>query len=218
MSAALIVQRRSQMLTHCYLYYELDQPIISDDQWQRWALELADLQRAHPEPVGFYDKAFQDWTGETGFHLPRGGIEHVRATHVLKLHNNPDLRAAPASIAAEPEPANLRNFASSDEPGQLVRGRIVSTSYGTGPYKITDVQGPCTCPSYSDSINGKGKPPKATAPHFHITVEDMDPPKGKRDTRGWLNGFRSDGTCVWSDDRLIFGDLVSGAQHDLFGF
>ena len=44
----IIRQRRSQMLVHSYLYYRLDKPIISDDTWQKWANELAELQRENP--------------------------------------------------------------------------------------------------------------------------------------------------------------------------
>ena len=33
------------MLVHSYLYYKLDNPIIDDDTWQKWANELAELQR-----------------------------------------------------------------------------------------------------------------------------------------------------------------------------
>tara|TARA_R110000824_G_scaffold241698_3_gene430444 strand:+ start:1845 stop:2168 length:324 start_codon:yes stop_codon:yes gene_type:complete len=67
-----IRQRRSQMLVHSYLYYEKDEPIIDDFKWQRWADELAVLQKenvGHCE-IGFYDKEFADWTGDTGCALP----------------------------------------------------------------------------------------------------------------------------------------------------
>lgn len=100
--AALIAQRRTQMVVHSYLYYVLDQPIVSDDTWQRWADELAQLQRAHPGPVNDMDHDFADWTGDTGMHLPRGGTVHLQALHLLKLHENPQLRTG---HQVEPEPA-----------------------------------------------------------------------------------------------------------------
>ena len=47
--AELILQRRLQMLVHSYIYYELNDNIISDNTWSKWAVELADLQNKYPE-------------------------------------------------------------------------------------------------------------------------------------------------------------------------
>ena len=46
--------------------------IVDDDTWQRWANELSDLQRENPDccKISFYDKAFVDWTGDSGAFLP----------------------------------------------------------------------------------------------------------------------------------------------------
>ena len=67
-----IRQRRAQMLVHSCIYYEMDNNIISDHTWQRWADELQKLQEEHPEHlnIGFYDWNFRDWDGATGAHLP----------------------------------------------------------------------------------------------------------------------------------------------------
>ena len=69
----LIKRRRSQMLIHSYMYYEKDNPVISDDQWQVWADELEKLQKTYPEhcKLDWYDNVFADWDGATGCHLPR---------------------------------------------------------------------------------------------------------------------------------------------------
>jgi len=64
-----IRQRRSQMLVHSYLYYVLDDSVVDDGTWQRWADELTELQKQNHK-IGFYDKAFKDWDGSTGMHLP----------------------------------------------------------------------------------------------------------------------------------------------------
>ena len=64
-----IKQRRTQMMIHSYLYYELDNNIITDAKWQEWADELVELQKQKKD-IGFYDKAFADWSGATGCHLP----------------------------------------------------------------------------------------------------------------------------------------------------
>lgn len=65
---------RLLMLVHSYLYYVLDDPIVSDDVWQSWANELTHLQNS-PEWIDIktdmpYDEAFKDWDGTTGHHLP----------------------------------------------------------------------------------------------------------------------------------------------------
>lgn len=65
-----IRQRRTQMMVHSYLYYVMDENVIDDDTWQRWADELVELQK-QKKVIGFYDKEFADWTGATGMHLPR---------------------------------------------------------------------------------------------------------------------------------------------------
>lgn len=64
-----IKQRRSQMLIHSCIYYEMDDNIVSDDKWQQWAEELTELQKDCKE-IGFYDREFKDWDGTTGAHLP----------------------------------------------------------------------------------------------------------------------------------------------------
>ena len=71
--AEKIKQRRAQMLIHSYIYYRLDDNIVSDHQWQHWAFELAKLQNENPNEckIGFFDKEFEGWTGaHGGSHLP----------------------------------------------------------------------------------------------------------------------------------------------------
>ena len=85
----LIKRRRSQMLIHSCLYYELDETVIDDHVWQSWADELEELQRNHPEycKIGFFDFEFKDWTGATGNHLPlRDPWVHTKAQYILSLH------------------------------------------------------------------------------------------------------------------------------------
>ena len=67
-----IRQRRRQILVHSYIYYELDDSIVSDNQWTKWALELVELQRKFPfiaEQVEFHAD-FLDFDGSTGYSLP----------------------------------------------------------------------------------------------------------------------------------------------------
>ena len=82
-----IRQRRTQMLVHSYLYYELDQNIITDEKWQQWADELVELQKEKLE-IGFYDEAFKDWSGATGMHLPFEDWVKARAKNLLRYKQN----------------------------------------------------------------------------------------------------------------------------------
>ena len=65
-----IARRRRQMLIHSYLYYRMDSPVIPDETWTHWAQQLERLQRKFGWRIGFYDEAFRDWNGSSGFHLP----------------------------------------------------------------------------------------------------------------------------------------------------
>lgn len=70
--AEKIQQRRLQMLIHSCIYYEMDQNIISDRQWDIWAKELRQLQTDYPEisrQVEWYP-FFKDWDASTGAFLP----------------------------------------------------------------------------------------------------------------------------------------------------
>ena len=59
------------MLVHSYIYYELNQNIISDAQWSKWAMELVELQKQYPEEAKQVEFAemFADWDGSSGAFL-----------------------------------------------------------------------------------------------------------------------------------------------------
>ena len=82
-----IKQRRAQMLIHSYIYYKLDDAIISDDLWQSYANELVTLQARYTLPIGFYDAVFKDWDASTGYHLPADSWVIEKATYIIKLHS-----------------------------------------------------------------------------------------------------------------------------------
>lgn len=87
----LIRKRRAQMLIHSCIYYELNDNIISDHQWQEWADELQQLQEKHPKlmKIKFYDRQFADWTGATGNHLPHKDPWVLsKAKSILNYHND----------------------------------------------------------------------------------------------------------------------------------
>lgn len=86
-----IRQRRSQMLIHSYLYYDMDSAIVDDNKWQSWANELRDLQQTLTDMDGhcnidFYDYAFKDWDGSTGYHLPKTVWVKEHAERLLQQH------------------------------------------------------------------------------------------------------------------------------------
>lgn len=81
-----IKQRRSQMLVHSYLYYWLDESIVSDYQWQAWADDLVELQKDFEGDLDFYDEAFYDWDGSTGCHLPKDEWVVNAALWLFRIH------------------------------------------------------------------------------------------------------------------------------------
>ena len=85
-----IRQRRAQMLIHSCIYYEMNDNIVSDHQWQAWADELQKLQEENPDccNIGFFDYEFRDWTGATGNHLPhRQPWVYNKAQYLLELRD-----------------------------------------------------------------------------------------------------------------------------------
>lgn len=65
---ARIDRRRRQILVHSYIYYELDENVVDDETWSRWALELEQLQRDYPEEsaAAVYFEDFKDFDHSTG--------------------------------------------------------------------------------------------------------------------------------------------------------
>jgi len=83
----LTKRRRMQMLLHSCLYYEMDDNIISDEVYDKWAHELVELLPKSTYTDRF-DEYFEDWDGSTGMHLPlRDPWVHSRATKLLEQHN-----------------------------------------------------------------------------------------------------------------------------------
>lgn len=85
---------RAQMLVHSCIYYELNANLISDHEWTARAQRLATIQakviaklgRCH---IGFFDDAFANWDGSSGFHLPlRDPWVVSKARWLLKHCNN----------------------------------------------------------------------------------------------------------------------------------
>ena len=98
----------------------------------------------------------------------------------------------------------------------LCIGEIVRTSYHTGPMRIIRACGPYTDPSFIDQINSMGRPLPPSEPHFCLVCEYVLLVPGRKPGMGYLNGYRLDGTSVWSDDYLIFESVTQGVNLQLF--
>ena len=63
-----IQRRRRQILVHSYIYYELNDSVIDDALWSKWALELEQLQKEYPEESANakYYNDFKDFDHSTG--------------------------------------------------------------------------------------------------------------------------------------------------------
>lgn len=70
--AELITRRRRQILVHSIIYYRMNDNLVSDSQWAKWALELEDLQREYPDIAEDcpYADAFEGFDHSSGYNLP----------------------------------------------------------------------------------------------------------------------------------------------------
>jgi hypothetical protein len=84
-----IQQRRYQILVHSYIYYQLNDAIISDSDFDRWSKELVELQTAYPEEArkARYHDEFESFDGSSGFDLPYNNPDIQSIAHKL-LRNN----------------------------------------------------------------------------------------------------------------------------------
>jgi len=82
--AEKIQRRRLQMLVHSYIYYDLNNNLISDATWSSWAVELAQLQKDYPEIEKRvpYREGFEEWDGSTGAFLP---YKMLQIQHIASL-------------------------------------------------------------------------------------------------------------------------------------
>lgn len=81
-------QRRRQILVHSCLYYQLNDNLISDFQYDKFARELAKLQIENKDILSkcVYNEYFKDFGLDgcySGFNLPHNRPEIVRAAERL---------------------------------------------------------------------------------------------------------------------------------------
>lgn len=65
-------RRERQILVHSFLYYQLNENIISDYTFDRWSKELAQAIKEHPDTFkqSVYAEEFKDFDGSSGYDLP----------------------------------------------------------------------------------------------------------------------------------------------------
>lgn len=63
---------RKKLLVHSIIYYRLDESLITDEEWTRWALDLEELTREYPHIAqnAFLAEGFKDFDHSTGYNLP----------------------------------------------------------------------------------------------------------------------------------------------------
>jgi hypothetical protein len=68
----LINRRKRQILVHSFLYYQLNENIIPDYQYDMWCKELAGLLVEYPDSASesTYYKEFLSFDGSSGYDLP----------------------------------------------------------------------------------------------------------------------------------------------------
>lgn len=91
---ALLQRRARQFLVHCFLYYRLDEPVISDEAFDRIAEELRALHVRHPRESLPYAELLEAALGPegSGFAIRSYPPEIVTAAFkLLYATANPDV-------------------------------------------------------------------------------------------------------------------------------
>lgn len=70
--AELLNRQRRQILVHSVIYYKMNDNLISDSTWSRWATELEELQAKYPNIAAKvpYAEEFREFDHSTGMNLP----------------------------------------------------------------------------------------------------------------------------------------------------
>ena len=59
------------MLIHSYIYYELNNNIVSDTTWTKWAMDIVNNKHLPYFKELRHHELFLDFDGSTGFHLAK---------------------------------------------------------------------------------------------------------------------------------------------------
>lgn len=70
--AELLNRRRRQILVHSVIYYKMNENLISDSTWSKWATELEELQAKYSNIAAKvpYAEEFREFDHSTGMNLP----------------------------------------------------------------------------------------------------------------------------------------------------
>lgn len=84
-----INRRERQILVHSFIYYGLNENIISDHQFDKWSSELVELIQNNPREFekSTYHKALVGFDGSSGYDLPYH-LPEIRATGYFLLEYN----------------------------------------------------------------------------------------------------------------------------------
>lgn len=101
--AEKIQRRRYQMLVHSFIYYEMNENIISDSQWSQWAVELAQLQSKYPNisKQVIYAEDFEGWDGSSGAFLTYANKPNILISAHFLLKN---MQKAKTPLISAPAP------------------------------------------------------------------------------------------------------------------
>ena len=93
------------MLVHSFIYYEMNENIISDSQWSAWAMELVELQKQYPEIAKQvpYAKDFEGWDGSSGAFLTYYDKPNIVNT-ANRLVSQPVSKPVSKPVPATPKP------------------------------------------------------------------------------------------------------------------
>ena len=84
-----ILHLRRAILLHSCIYYRFGNSFITDEEFDRRAYELKDLQRDYPDlsrSILELYREFQDWDATTGFRLPTEDPDLIRKAAYYNAH------------------------------------------------------------------------------------------------------------------------------------
>lgn len=104
--AEKIQRRRYQLLVHSYIYYEMNENLISDSQWSKWAMELVDLQSKYPDIAKqvIYAEDFADWDGSSGAFLTYTNKPNIVSTANRLIQHKPKKQSPLFSAPPQKKP------------------------------------------------------------------------------------------------------------------
>ena len=86
----LINRRENQVLIHSIIYYNLNENIIDDSTWSKWAMELVELMRDYPNEFAnsHHYAMFKNFDGSTGFDIANKASTNAvsKAMYLLRGH------------------------------------------------------------------------------------------------------------------------------------